>query len=102
MDAAREQHKINAEREMRQILEAREKEAHHLASIKKAAHDEGHESGLAEGLAKGEAKGLERVLLKGKKETAIKMFQLGIDSDMIAKATGLSKDEVRQLIESHT
>ncbi|PKL45170.1 MAG: hypothetical protein CVV41_03510 [Candidatus Riflebacteria bacterium HGW-Riflebacteria-1] len=82
--------KINADREMRQILEAREKEAHHVASIKKAAQDEGHEAGLAEGLAKGKA--------EGKAETAVEMYKLGIDINLIINATGLSEPALREIL----
>jgi hypothetical protein len=78
--------KVNADREMRQILEAREKEAHHLASIKKAAHDEG--------LAKGER--------KKQVEIAIKLARQGMPVNLIAEATDLSAGEVHQLIAKHT
>jgi len=66
--------KVNADREMRQILEAREKEAHHLASIKKAAYAE------------------------GKADTALKMYKLGINTSLIVEATGLSELELRELL----
>ncbi len=85
MDAAKKQQKLNADREMRQILEAREKEAHHLASIKKAAHDEG--------LARGEARG-ER---KKQVEIAIKLARQGLPVNLIAEATGLDELELREL-----
>ncbi|OGK07690.1 MAG: hypothetical protein A2W80_19420 [Candidatus Riflebacteria bacterium GWC2_50_8] len=65
--------KINADREMRQILEAREKEAHHVATLKKIARDEGHEAGLTEGLAKGKA------------ETTAEMYKLGLDIKLISE-----------------
>ncbi|HAE37286.1 MAG TPA: hypothetical protein DCG57_01455 [Candidatus Riflebacteria bacterium] len=86
--------KINADREMRQILEAREKEAHHVASIKKVAHDEGHEAGLAEGLAKGIAEGK----AEGKAETAVEMYKLGLDIKLISDATGLPEPALREIL----
>ena len=85
---------INADREMRQLLEAREKEAHYVATLKKIARDEGHEAGLTEGRAEGLKKGL----LKAKEETAIKMYKRGIDIDLISEVTGLGKDDIENLI----
>jgi flagellar biosynthesis/type III secretory pathway protein FliH len=82
--------KINDDREMRQILEAREKEAHHLASIKKAAHDEGHEAGLAEGEARGER--------KKQVEIAIKLSRQGMPVSLIAETTGLSEIELKEVL----
>jgi len=78
--------KINADREMRQILEAREKEAHHLASIKKAAHDEGHEAGLAEGERKKQV------------EIAIKLSRQDMPVSLIAETTGLSELELKEIL----
>lgn len=78
--------KVNADREMRQILEAREKEAHHLASIKKAAHDEG----LAEGEARGER--------KKQVEIAIKLLKQGMPVNLIGEITGLSELELRGIL----
>jgi flagellar biosynthesis/type III secretory pathway protein FliH len=78
--------KINDDREMRQILEAREKEAHHLASIKKAAHDEG----LAEGEARGER--------KKQVEIAIKLLRQGMPVNLIGEITGLSKLDLQDIL----
>lgn len=90
--------KINADREMRQILEAREKEARHVATIRKIARDEGLEAGRAEGEVKGRAEGEAKGLLKGKKETAIKLYALGIDLRLISNATGLSEPELQEIL----
>ncbi|MCQ2208366.1 MAG: hypothetical protein MJZ02_09135, partial [Paludibacteraceae bacterium] len=73
----------------------------------------GKEEGLAEGLEKGEAIGLEKGeaiglekgeaigLEKGVQLTKIKnarnLKNLGIAIDIIAKATGLSSDEIKKL-----
>jgi len=78
--------KVNADREMRQILEAREREAHHLASIKKAAYDEG----LAEGEARGER--------KKQVEIAIKLLKQGMPVNLIGEITGLSELELRGIL----
>ena len=65
------------------------------------ARKEGIAAGKAEGLAEGEAKGLARGKIEGKaesqREIAKNFLALGIDPATIAKATGLSEDEVRKL-----
>ena len=70
--------KVNADREMRQILEAREKEAHHLASIKKAAHDEGER--------------------KKQIEIATKLLKKNLPVSLIAETTDLSELELREIL----
>jgi predicted transposase/invertase (TIGR01784 family) len=73
--------KLNADREMRQILEAREKEAHHLASIKKAAHDEGER--------------------KKQIEIATKLLKKSLPVSLIAETTGLTELELREILKLH-
>ena len=57
--------------------------------------------GKAEGLAEGEANGLARGKIEGKaesqREIAKNLAALGMDPATIAKATGLSEEEVRKL-----
>ena len=65
------------------------------------------EEGLAKGLAKGRvigrAEGLEEGLSKGREErnleVAINFLQLGTPCEIVAKATGLSVEEVAKLKE---
>ena len=54
------------------------------------------ETGLEEGLAKGLSKGREERNL----EVAINLLQLGTPCEIVAKATGLSVEEVTKLKES--
>ena len=54
------------------------------------------ETGLEEGLAKGRAEGREERNL----EVAINLLQLGTTCEIVAKATGLSLEEVTKLKES--
>mgnify|MGYP003236317045 FL=1 len=54
------------------------------------------ETGLEEGLAKGRAEGREERNL----EVAINFLQLGTPCEIVAKATGLSVEEVAKLKES--
>ena len=72
------------------------------------AKETGLEEGLAKGLAKGRvigrAEGLEEGLSKGREkrnlEVAINFLQLGTPCEIVAKATGLSLEEVAKLKES--
>ena len=68
------------------------------------AKETGLEEGLAKGLAKGLAEGLEEGLVKGREErnleVAINLLQLGTPCEIVAKATGLSLEEVAKLKES--
>ena len=72
------------------------------------AKETGLEEGLAKGLAKGRvegrAEGLEEGLAKGREErnmeVAINLLQLGTPCEIVAKATGLSVEEVAKLKES--
>ncbi len=72
---------------------------------KEIAHEEGLEEGLAKGRVKGRAEGLEEGLSKGREEgreernleVAINFLQLGTPCEIVAKATGLSMEEVLKL-----
>ena len=72
------------------------------------AKETGLEEGLAKGLAKGRvigrAEGLEEGLSKGREErnleVAINLLQLETPCEIVAKATGLSLEEVAKLKES--
>ena len=58
------------------------------------------ETGLEEGLAKGLAKGREEGREERNLEVAINLLQLGMPCEIVAKATGLSLEEVTKLKES--
>ena len=57
------------------------------------------ETGLEEGLAKGLAKGREEGREERNLEVAINLLQLGTPCEIVAKATGLSLEEVAKLKE---
>ena len=58
------------------------------------------ETGLEEGLAKGLVKGREEGREERNLEVAINLLQLGTPCKIVAKATGLSLEEVTKLKES--
>ena len=55
---------------------------------------------LEEGLAKGRAEGREEGRADAKQQIAINLLQLGTPCEIVAKATGLSLEEVTKLKES--
>ena len=58
---------------------------------------EGRAEGLAEGRAEGRAEGLEQGRMEERLSTARNLKKLGIASDTIAQATGLSLEEIEKL-----
>ena len=60
----------------------------------------GRAEGLEEGLSKGRAEGLVKGREERNLEVAINLFQLGTPCEIVAKATGLSLEEVTKLKES--
>ena len=64
------------------------------------AKETGLEEGLAKGLAKGLVKGREEGREERNMEVAINLLQLGTPCEIVAKATGLSVEEVTKLKES--
>ncbi|MBQ8441753.1 MAG: PD-(D/E)XK nuclease family transposase, partial [Bacteroides sp.] len=68
-----------------------------MESAEKKAQEKGLAKGLAEGLEKGLAEGLERGLEKGLAISAQNLKALGVSTDIIMKATGLSLEEINNL-----
>ncbi len=64
-----------------------------MKKAEKIGMDIGMQKGLAKGLEKGMAEGLE----KGRVETAINLKKMGVDDDIISKASGLSIEEIQKL-----
>lgn len=53
---------------------------------------------ITEGMEKGIEKGMEKGVEKGKLEVAENLLRLGMGIDVIIKATGLSEEEVRKIM----
>ncbi|MCB8818112.1 hypothetical protein LJE72_21725 [Desulfosporosinus sp. SRJS8] len=54
--------------------------------------------GMEKGMEKGIEKGIEKGMEKGKLEVAENLLRLGMGIDMIIKATGLSEEEIRKIM----
>lgn len=72
-----------------------------MKKAEKIGMDIGMQKGLAKGLQKGLAEGLEKGMAegleKGRVETAINLKKMGVDDDIISKASGLSIEEIQKL-----
>ena len=61
------------------------------------AEEKGHAEGLEKGLAEGLEKGMEKGMEKGKAEVARNLKTMGLPSESIAQATGLTIEEIENL-----
>ena len=70
----------------------------HMKSLFDTSRDDGYEEGMDKGLAKGMDKGLAKGLAKGRseraKEIAKQLKAMGLTTEQIAQATGLTLDEI--------
>ena len=86
--------KAKADPKTRQLIEERENAARNYASAIADAKFEGMEEGEKIGLEKGKAEG-EKI---AKVETAKNLLKIGLTVDQIAQATGLSIEDVSNLV----
>ena len=82
----------------RQYRAASLKERDRIVSAKEEGMEKGREEGMKKGMEKGMKKGME----KGREEEKLAiaknmLFQLGLDIDMVQKATGLARAALAQL-----
>lgn len=80
---------LSQDSEARRLYEARQKYLHDEASMLEGARRAGLKAGMQEGIKEG--------IKEGTKEVAKNMLKLGIDIATIAKATGLSEQEILAL-----
>ena len=64
----------------------------------KSAREEGLEEGLVKGKAEGKSEGKAEGIQENKKEIAKTLYSLGQTKEFIAKATGLSLDELNNIL----
>lgn len=111
---------LSQDQEARMRYEARQKYLHDQASLMEAAKNaelygfkagmergleegiekglaQGIERGLEEGIEKGMEKGMEKGIEQGIQQTALRLLKLGLDTQTISEATGLSEQEIRSL-----
>lgn len=84
---------LSQDREARRLYEERQKYLHDEASMIEWATEKGMAKGMAQGMAKGIAEGEQKKAI----QIAKNMLALGLQVSVIAKASGLSEDEVESL-----
>jgi predicted transposase/invertase (TIGR01784 family) len=89
--------KIRSDKKAQELWRLREKAINDEFSALNNAERKGIEKGKAEGLAEGKAEGLAEGELKKARETAINLLSIGLSVEQIAKATGLSVEDVRSI-----
>ncbi len=88
---------LSQDREARMRYEARQKFLHDEASLVDSAMAEGERRGVEAGFQKGIEQGIEQGKYQAQLDMARNMFSLGLDIEVIAKATGLSQEDIRSL-----
>jgi predicted transposase/invertase (TIGR01784 family) len=99
---------LSQDQEARMRYEARQKYLHDQASLMEAAKnaelygfkagmERGLEEGIEKGIEKGIEQGIERGIEQGIQQTALRLLKLGLDTQTISEATGLSEQEIRSL-----
>jgi predicted transposase/invertase (TIGR01784 family) len=89
--------KAKSDPKIREMILAREKNIRDYNNDISCAKDEGRAEGKAEGIAEGIAEGKAEGELKGKRETAVNLLSMGLGTEQIAQATGLSVAEIEAL-----
>ena len=97
--------KVNADKEMRQLMECRFKEAIDTGLAKAAHYDQGRIDGRKEGRQEGKQEGRQEGKQEGRQEgiehtkfeIAIKMLQQKMPEDTISNITGLSPEQLAQI-----
>lgn len=76
---------LSSDKETIEIYKAREKSLHERANMINGAKEEGRQEGIKEGIKEGTIK------------TAKNLLVMGMDIEMVSKATGLSIEEIQSL-----
>jgi predicted transposase/invertase (TIGR01784 family) len=92
---------LSGDEETIRLYEAREFSKYERNSIISSAKQTGREEGLQEGKKEGMKEGMKTGMQEGEKKAAKEIAQnllsMGIEPAKVARATGLSKQEVEQL-----
>lgn len=88
---------LSQDEQARQEYEARQKFLRDEASMIEGAREEGLKKGLEEGLKEGIKEGIKEGEAESKRKIAQNMLTLGLDEEIIMKATGLSSSELKNI-----
>ena len=87
---------LSQDERTRMLYEARQKALHDYASAIGNAEERGIEKGIEMGIGKGMEMGIGKGKLEAAKSIARALLASGIDWDIIAKTTGLSKEQIEE------
>ena len=98
-EAVKKLDNLSEDERMQRIADLRQK----AIMDEKAIYEKGLEIGLEKGIQRGMEKGIEKGIMEGsqkeKIEIAKKMLDLKIDKETIAKATGLTEQEIEKILD---
>ena len=98
-EAVKKLDNLSEDEKMQRIADVRQKEI----MDEKAIYEKGLEDGIEKGIQRGMEKGIEKGIMEGsqkeKIEIAKKMLELKIDKETIAKATGLTEQEIEKILD---
>ena len=93
-EAVKQLRLLNADEEVQQLADAEDWAQYDYNS----AMAEVKEKGLAAGLAEGRAKGLAEGRTEEKNELVKKMLEKKMDINLISELTGLTKEEIKEIL----
>ena len=98
-EAVKKLDNLSEDEKMQRIADLRQK----AIMDEKAIYEKGLEIGIEKGIQRGMEKGIEKGIMEGsqkeKIEIAKKMLELKIDKETIAKATGLTEQEIEKILD---
>ena len=98
-EAVKKLDNLSEDEKMQRIADLRQK----AIMDEKAIYEKGLEIGIEKGIQRGMEKGIEKGIMEGsqkeKIEIAKKMLELKIDIETIAKATGLTEQEIEKILD---
>ena len=101
-EAVKKLDNLSEDERMQRIADLRQKAIMDEKAIYEKGLEVGIEKGMKEGIQRGIEKGIEKGIMEGsqkeKIEIAKKMLELKIDKETIAKATGLTEQEIEKIL----
>lgn len=101
-EAVKKLDNLSEDEKMQRIADLRQKAIMDEKAIYEKGLEVGIEKGMKEGIQRGIEKGIEKGIMEGsqkeKIEIAKKMLELKIDKETIAKATGLTEQEIEKIL----
>ena len=102
-EAVKKLDNLSEDEKMQRIADLRQKAIMDEKAIYEKGLEVGIEKGMKEGIQRGIEKGIEKGIMEGsqkeKIEIAKKMLELKIDKETIAKATGLTEQEIEKILD---